>query len=131
MRAIAISTLTALASCTVLWAAGDQDAGGANRAAPPTKWESRVTDVFFPDARRVLVGTRPDYSAGGAKGGGASGDKAAGTIAAGSSATSAWAKLISAETLQNEVKSLSQVLAEAVRRNRDFWAGGARRPASR
>ncbi len=39
----------------------------SNRAAPPEKWDSRVLDTFFPDARKVLVGDRPQYSA--AKGG--------------------------------------------------------------
>src|SRR5437016_1775673 len=34
-------------------------------AAPPAAWDSRVTDVFFPDARAKLVGPRPAYSSGG------------------------------------------------------------------
>ena len=31
------------------------------KQAPPAKWDSRVTDTFFPDARKALVGERPKW----------------------------------------------------------------------
>jgi len=114
-----------LVSWTLL-AAGDQDGSNAKRAAPPAKWESRVTDVFFPDARKVLVGPRPAYAASGAKADGASKESATETQK-GAGGTFAWSKLIAADELQNEVKSLSAVLADAVKTQQGFLGGGSKK----
>src|ERR1043166_9148096 len=95
-----------LASCLTLLAAGDQDGSGAKRTPSPTKWDSRVSDVFFPDARKVLVGPRPAYSARGTKPD-ALGKEETGEQPAIGGQAFAWSKLISADELQNEVKSLS------------------------
>ena len=74
------------------WMLLAEDGSNAKRAAPPTKWESRVTDVFFPDARKVLVGPRPAYAASSAKADGAS-REAASETQKGAGGTFAWSKL--------------------------------------
>jgi hypothetical protein len=107
-----------------LLAAGDQEPASAKRAPPPTKWDSRVTDVFFPDARKVLVGPRPAYTSG-AKSDGA-GKEATGAQPT-TGQTFAWSNLISADELQNEVKSLSAVLADAVKTQQGFLGGGSKK----
>jgi hypothetical protein len=128
MRSLSVVPIAAavLASCLTLLAAGDQDNASAKRAPPPTKWDSRVTDVFFPDARKVLVGPRPTYAASGAKADGAS-KEAASASQKGTSGTFAWSKLISADELQNEVKSLSTSLADAVKTQQGFLGGGSKK----
>src|SRR6476646_5895399 len=102
------------ALCATALAAGDQEASNAKRAAPPTKWDSRVTDVFFPDARKVLVGPRPAYTSGTKSDARKEAASAQQGTTAGSQ-TFAWSKLISADDLQNEVKSLSAALADSVK----------------
>jgi hypothetical protein len=83
-----------------------------------------VTDVFFPDARKVLVGPRPAYTSG-------TKSDAAGKEASGSQPTTgqtfAWSKLVSADELQNEVKSLFTVLADAVKTQQGFLGGGSKK----
>jgi cytochrome c556 len=98
------------------------------RAAPPSKWDKRVTDVFFPDARKALEGTRPDYGTGSKT---VSPTPPAGgeSITSGNpsensaGSTFAWSKIISAETLQDEVKSLQPLLAVDVKTQQVFLGG--------
>lgn len=111
--------------------ASEKPKANANVAPPPAKWDDRVLDVFFPDARQALVGARPDYTA--AAGGTlqpSAGDAAAAAGGAGESNASgsyAWSKLISAETLQDEIKSLGLLLADDVKTRQGFLGGGARK----
>ena len=94
----------------------------AKGATPPKRvcapqWTPDVLDVFFTDARTKLVGNRPDY------------DKPAPVAAASTSpnasptefdtppptaSAAGWSKLIDAETIETEVKRLSQELAKTV-----------------
>jgi hypothetical protein len=75
-------------------------------------------DVFFADPQTVLVGPRPAYkttvvaasAAGGAKEKSASGG--------------AWSKLISTDTLQDEIKALQPQLADDVKTLQAFLGGG-------
>src|SRR5579871_1824274 len=106
MRQLAIIILLAVTA-----SAAEPAKSPPERAAPPIKWDSRVTDVFLPDARTALVGQRPDWmtvgmlGTGDAKGNATGG---AGGAKSGASATGsfAWSKLISVDTLQDEIKSL-------------------------
>jgi hypothetical protein len=105
-------------------AAPPQESKG-RRALPP-KWPKSVTDVFFPDAREKLVGERPDYratvklpdrspSTPGANAGG-SGAPAAGGFQ--------WSKLISAETIEDEVKAIQAKVSASVTTPAKFKGGG-------
>jgi hypothetical protein len=93
----------------------------AQKRARPPKWTPEVSNIFFPDARKKLVGTRPDYSkqqtafatAGNAN------DSAATAQAPG-----AWSKLIDAETIETEIKRAGQELAKAVTTPSAFKGGG-------
>jgi cytochrome c556 len=95
----------------------------AKRARPP-EWSPDVLDAFFADAREKLEGPRPDYELRGtttgepaSAGGGLSDAKSAPTIFA-------WSKLIDADTLESEVKRLSQSLDAAVTTPSEFKGGG-------
>lgn len=82
-----------------------------NPQAPPPKFDSAVVDeIFFKDARQHLIGAKPDFSAGPAiakvpgvapagMGGGAPPAAAAGGDGTG------WSALVSAETLESEIKA--------------------------
>jgi len=110
-----------------------QNAHGADQQAPPpTKWDSRVTDTFFPDARKALNGERPKWlspnaalssgKAGGEKPSAAGDDTAVGAFA--------WSKLVSPETLADEVKSLNTDLIDEVKTQQAFL-GGANKKSRR
>jgi hypothetical protein len=91
------------------------------RARPPT-WSAEVLEVFFDDARTKLVGTRPDYSA---VAGAAAGSKPAtptnGAPIATTEAT--WSKLIDPETIETEIKRLSQAVGKSVTTPTAFKGG--------
>jgi len=110
-----------------------QDSHAADQQAPPpTKWDSRVTDTFFPDARKALNGERPKWlspnaalssgKAGGEKPSAAGDDTAVGAFA--------WSKLVSPETLADEVKSLNTDLIDEVKTQQAFL-GGANKKSRR
>ena len=96
---------------------------GTKRAHPP-KWEEEKEDrVFFKDAFSKLVGERPDYANlakttrpdPGTETGSTPGDGVK------------WSKLISSDTLEDEVKAYVQVLATDVNVPSKFKAGGYRK----
>jgi cytochrome c556 len=111
-----------------------QNAHGADQQAPPpTKWDSRVTDTFFPDARKALNGERPKWlspnaaalssgKTGGEKPSAAGDDTAVGAFA--------WSKLVSPESLADEVKSLNTELIDEVKTQQAFL-GGANKKSRR
>jgi hypothetical protein len=80
------------------------------RARPP-KWSADVLDAFFIDAREKLVGHRPDY---GARHDAASvvnnAAPASPSVDAGAPGA-AWSTLISAETIETEIKRLERAVA--------------------
>ncbi len=123
IRTITAALVSGLCAAAFLFAAeADKKPKGE---PPPEKWDKRVLDTFFPDAREALVGPRPDYrkSAGKTGDGSKPGDE---NSAAGGAF--AWSKIISADTLQDEVKSLGPQLAEEVKTPQVFL-GGANKKA--
>ena len=104
--------------------AHSSDASDDQRTAPPTKWETRVTDAFFPDPRAVLVGPRPEaLSSRTGKPKAAGGGLPANDVPSIAANTFAWSKLIAADTLQDEVKSLAPLLADDVKTQQGFLSG--------
>lgn len=97
---------------------------GAREARPP-KWSSDVQDTFFDDAREKLEGPRPDYtqSPDFNQSPKASELQHAGDIVDESSRFS-WSLLIAPNTLETEVKRLSQFLAKSVTTPSQFKGGG-------
>jgi cytochrome c556 len=102
-------------------------AAGAKRARPP-KFSQGVTDAFFSDARQKLVGSRPDRPSGPALGPRAeSADGPAARPIDAKSANDGWSKLISAEVVEDEIKSQQLKLAEVVKSSTRFKAGDYQR----
>ncbi|HEY2883237.1 MAG TPA: cytochrome c [Pirellulales bacterium] len=127
-RIIAVGLAFGL-TAAMLAVAADQSASGPKRAAPPTQWESRVTDTFFGDARTALSGERPaglSLTASSKKAGGTGSGAATGEAGGDKAGGGDWSKQISADTLQDEVKTLAPSLAEAVK-NQQGWSAGAKK----
>jgi hypothetical protein len=93
----------------------------AKRARPP-KWSSDVLDAFFPDARTKLVGRRPNYDKMAAVASSAPGPNA-GSPPPVTPAEGGWSKLIDAETIETEIKRLSQGVAKDVTAPAQFKGG--------
>jgi len=108
----------------------DGPPGVARKRALPPKWDDRVRDAFFSDARATLEGDRPKFAdgtgstatasnTGGApsttapSGGGDSGAPAAG-------GANAWSKIVSADTLQDEIKSYQTEIKDNVKNPSEF-----------
>ncbi len=97
------------------------------RATPPAKWDARVTEAFFSDARTALSGERPKFTSGTPGGNTADNTGANMPNDPGGSSTGqsyAWSKLISSDTLQSEVKNIQPQLAEDVKTPQTFAGGG-------
>jgi hypothetical protein len=95
---------------------------GPARAKPPV-FSDDVVDTFFPDARKVLQGERPVFAgakniakAGGPMAGGAAEESAGGGFA--------WSKLISATTLEDEIKAQKMAVDKTVDTPGGFKGGG-------
>jgi hypothetical protein len=98
------------------------------RAKPPT-FDQRTKDTFFEDADQALVGPRPQYGTGNKSATAAtSGAKEPATSDA-PGGTYAWSKIISPETIEDEVKSIAKTLNQAVATPQQF-AGGANKIAN-
>lgn len=95
-----------------LWAAGP-----TKRARPP-KFSESVTDVFFPDARKQLVGPRPAKKPVASKTGET---ERPGGSALASGGT--WSKLISAEAMEDEIKIQQIALGASLQNPAKFKAG--------
>jgi hypothetical protein len=121
-RMIEVVTGCVLLASIVVVAAAAKDSTGPTKRARPPKWSADVLDSFFEDAREKLVGSRPEYGAA--------------TITAAESRPPAttddtaaspdgvtWSKLIDAETIEAEVKRLSQAIGKSVTTPTSFKGG--------
>lgn len=98
------------------------------RARPPEKWDSRVLEAFFPDARTALSGPRPNYGAAPVASGNATvAPTTNGTMSPSAGGTFAWSKIISSDTLQDEIKTLQPQLADDVKTQQVFLGGAFKR----
>lgn len=97
----------------------------AKEARPP-KWSRDVLDTFFDDARQALSGERPNYDRG-AEAPLANAAKSAilaPESAAGGEAN--WSRIISAESLETEIKRVAQSLDKSVATPSTYKGGGFR-----
>jgi len=95
------------------------------KLARPPKWSPDVLDAFFPDARSKLVGERPKYDQPAATASNSAPSATEAQTAGGAPASgSGWSKLIDAETIETEIKRLSQELAKDVTAPAQFKGGG-------
>jgi hypothetical protein len=118
VAAIVVLALS-LISCCVVTRANERERN-EKRARPP-KWSKEVLDVFFEDARTKLVGTRPDYGTVDASLRDAK--SAVSERRPDDSAGTTWSKLIDSETIESEIKRLSQSLAKQVTTPTAFKGG--------
>jgi hypothetical protein len=110
------STFAAIAPFSVA------DEERSKRARPP-KWPREVLEVFFEDAREQFEGERPDYEALAAPAPAANNALAPVSSNAATANTSTWSKLIDAETIETEIKRLSQLVASDVTTPTEFKGG--------
>ena len=104
--------------------AGDRGATKPRkRAAPPARFDKATTSTFFDDAFTTLQGTRPRFEAGG-RGPVASGAAAQPTTGDPTAGGFLWSKIVSEETLTDEVKDRKADVATAVANPSDFKGGG-------
>ncbi len=132
--ALAIAVLT-FASVERLTAQGQRSRSAKKPAklAPPPKWDRKVLETFFPDARQHL-GAGPAPGSGEAatvpapSAVGVPTEQPAAVPAAAAGTAREWSALIAAATLEDEVKSLVKPTAEAVQSPTAF-KGGAHKNA--
>ncbi len=90
-------------------------AGPVKRARPP-KFAQSVADVFFPDAREKLAGPRPEKSL-------VTPVEGAGRAPENASGPKGWSKLISAEVVEDEIKTQQIKLSVSVQNTARFKGG--------
>jgi Cytochrome C' len=100
-------------------------AGSKKRAAPPKFKPEEVEDIFFKDARTALVGKRPARNVATSTTTKPN-DLPATSTNPPANGGIAWSKLISPETLADEVKSYSSLLSQVVKTPGQFKGNGAR-----
>jgi hypothetical protein len=110
--------------------AADDTATKGSQAPPPAKWDSRIVDTFFPDATKTLSGPRPERRKVNSSANAGSADQPQNADGSNSLRDFSWSKLISPETLQDEVKSLGPALAEDVK-TQQVYLGGANKKSRR
>jgi len=112
------------------WLVADGPTAAAHKRALPPKWDDRVRDAFFSDARSTLEGERPNFGDRASGGGPAnvagtpSGDASA-PASGGAPATApggavSWSKIVSADTLQDEIKHYQNEVKDNVKNPSEF-----------
>jgi hypothetical protein len=121
--AILVLAFAAALMCSTHVAA--KESGKSQKLARPPKWSPDVLDAFFPDARTKLVGERPNYEqpavVARSTDSKATASPTAGTVPA---SGAGWSKLIDAETIETEIKRVSQELTKDLTAPAQFKGGG-------
>lgn len=120
-RVIGVVAVFFLLASIVVATPAKESTGRKKRARPP-KWTADVLDAFFEDAREKLVGSRPDYRTATV----AAADSTRPATSDGtdvSPAEATWSKLIDAETIETEIKRLSQTIGKSVTTPTAFKSG--------
>jgi hypothetical protein len=108
------------------WLVADGPNTPVRKRAKPPKWDKRIVDSFFSDARSTLEGPRPNFGTPGAgssvvgpttPSGGSPPSDSGDPAAAGSFA---WSKIITADALQDEIKSYQAPVKNDVKSASDF-----------
>lgn len=94
--------------------------------AKPPKWTAEVLNKFFPDARERLVGQPVIAANPGNPGQGTAPGSTTENPSGGNGASHAWSKIISRETIEDEVKRLAASVKEATANPGTFNTGGHR-----
>lgn len=100
------------------------DPNSPPKYARPPKWPKDVVDTFFPDATAKLVGTRPDYGKQNPVARAGEAAQSPGAISSIASSDGSWSKLIDADTIETEIKRITQQLNKTVTAPAQFKGGG-------
>jgi hypothetical protein len=121
------SVSIAAALLAVEWTAHAQEPA-KKRALPPKFDPTEVEQIFFTDARKALVGARPasNPTATTVRPVAPASDPSPSATATAAASSFRWSKLISAETLADEVKNYPPLLAAAIQTPSQFKGNGAR-----
>jgi len=98
--------------------------------APPPKWDANIREIFFPDARQELgPGAPPSLPLAGTPAPLPVAPATTASVAdappvAATASAENWSKLISPETIEDEVKSISQALGDLTQTAGKFKSGG-------
>ncbi len=117
-------------SCIALSVSADDGAYADRRAKPPKFDPGRVSSTFFDDVFSKLQGERPSRVAGESGGAAAASDSGSGQAAENMGSGVAWDELISATSIEDEIKSLRIALNESVTTPSQFRSRG-HKPARR
>lgn len=127
---LALALLIAGTMIAGRWLVAEGTPNVARKRALPPKWDDRVRDAFFSDARSTLEGERPNFGDRSGPAATASNSSPGGTTSstpgAGDSGTPAaggtvpWSKIVSADTLQDEVKHYQNEVKENVKNPSEF-----------
>ena len=109
---ILMAAMMVLVLAQAIFSAPGDGKGKKKGTVPPPKFSKDVEGTFFNDAAAELLGDRPDFSKSGSTPGGTVDTPEEGGAAAG--ATYSWSKLISSDTLENEIKKHVAALAPSM-----------------
>ncbi|HKD37544.1 MAG TPA: hypothetical protein VKB78_12115 [Pirellulales bacterium] len=113
------------------WLAADGPANQGKKRVLPPKWDQRTLDKFFSDARSTLEGERPNFNnAASSPSKTNSPDKSTGPSAPDNTAAAgdfAWSKIVSPESLQDEIKSYQNLVKDDVKNPSAFKGEGFKR----
>jgi hypothetical protein len=125
---VSVAIVLTIVGSQLLIADGSPNAG-KKRALPP-KWDQRTLDKFLTDARQKLEGDRPNFGDGAAS---KSPDGGTGSVSpspgsnlnpTGPAGEFAWSKLISGDSLTDEIKSYQTALKDEVKNPSQFKGDG-------
>jgi hypothetical protein len=118
-----VAAFAFMASALAAWAAVDGQKAKPPRALPP-KWDQRARGAFFEDVDQALVGPRPAYGTGASQPRMVAGANP--SDGGSSGGVFAWSKIISPETVEDEIKNLNKQVDEIVTTPQKYAAGDYR-----
>jgi hypothetical protein len=124
--AVSVAIMATIVGRQLLIADGPPNAG-KKRALPP-KWDQRTLDKFLTDARGTLEGERPNFGEGAASkpadGGPSSPSPGTNPSPSAPSGEFSWSKLISGDSLTDEIKTYQTALKDEVKNPSQFKGDG-------
>ncbi|MDA7980976.1 MAG: cytochrome c [Pirellulales bacterium] len=112
--------VVAVLLCAVVWA---QSHRKPPNKRPPQRWDQRILNAFFEDIRSAVGPGEPGTAPRTAPGGGSVATTDSGVGDGGATGGFAWSELVSAETLEDEIKKIALDLEETVASPGRFKSG--------
>jgi cytochrome c556 len=122
-----LAALAVAAAITIHSAVDAQRKGPKSRRAAPPEFGDEVGDVFFSDARERLVGERPNFGSLAPRGVTGGPTPPGGGTPASTGGVFGWSGIISATTVEDEIKAIKMQVDEVVTTPGPFKGGGFRK----